>query len=248
MFFVCGYLFCNLFTQYFGCSPVSKFWTHDTPGHCINIIKADLAYGSMNVISDFFIFVLPLPMVWRLNLTRKEKIGVYLVFMSGAIAFTVAIVRFGRGFKSFHPTSQAQLAAEISNRSLLEINTILEINTGLICGCTPALKHLFKHFSPPKRVTEQLQHIGDDFGPIIHFKRPSIFHIGFSLASSLESGTYRSDSTTHDLNVNSSLDESETTLDSCTSQKSSEITIAGSIDPNELSSPVAHDQGGRKSE
>ena len=100
MFFVCGYLFCNLFTQYFGCSPVSKFWTHDTPGHCINIIKADLAYGSMNVISDFFIFVLPLPMVWRLNLTRKEKIGVYLVFMSGAMYVHPFFSKLKRNYQS----------------------------------------------------------------------------------------------------------------------------------------------------
>ena len=85
MFFVCGYLFCNIVTQYFGCTPASKFWNVATPGHCIAITKSYLAYGSMNVISDFFIFVLPLPMVWRLKLTRKEKIGVSLVFMSGAM-------------------------------------------------------------------------------------------------------------------------------------------------------------------
>ena len=131
-------------------------------------------------------------------------------------------------------------------RSLLEINTILEINTGLICGCTPALKHLFKHFLPPKRVTEQLQHVGDGFGPIIHFKRPSIFHIGFSIASSLESGTYRTGSTADDLNVNSSLDRSETALNICTRQISSEIITADSIDSSELSSPLTHDQGGKE--
>ena len=85
MFFVFGYLFSNLWTQIFGCTPRAKYWDPDIPGHCINYTKAGLAYGSMNVVSDFIIFVLPLPIVWGLKLTRKEKFGVSLIFMSGVM-------------------------------------------------------------------------------------------------------------------------------------------------------------------
>jgi hypothetical protein len=85
MFFVGGYVFSNLWTQIFGCSPRSKYWIPDTPGHCINYTKAGLAYGSMNVFSDLVIFILPQPIVWRLKLSRKEKAGVSLIFMSGAM-------------------------------------------------------------------------------------------------------------------------------------------------------------------
>ena len=85
MFFVFGYLFSNLITQIFGCTPIVKYWKPTTPGHCIFLIKAVYAYGSMNFISDLFIFALPLPMVWRLQLSRKAKLGVTLVFMGGAM-------------------------------------------------------------------------------------------------------------------------------------------------------------------
>ena len=85
MFFVFGYLFSNLWTQIFGCTPRAKYWDPDIPGHCINYTKAGLAYGSMNIVSDFIIFILPLPMVWSLQLSRKEKIGVSLIFMSGVM-------------------------------------------------------------------------------------------------------------------------------------------------------------------
>lgn len=85
LFFVVGYLFCNFWTQLFGCSPPSKFWHPDGPGTCVDIIKTCLAYASLNIISDFVIFVLPLPMVWHLKLSLKEKIGVSLVFTSGAM-------------------------------------------------------------------------------------------------------------------------------------------------------------------
>lgn len=80
MLFVFGYLFSNILTQLFGCTPIDKHW-----GHCIVSTKVGLAYGSLNFISDLFIAVLPLPMVWRLQLARKGKLGVTLVFMSGVM-------------------------------------------------------------------------------------------------------------------------------------------------------------------
>ncbi len=81
--FVTGYLGCNIITLIFGCTPVSKYWKHDQPGHCINLVKADHAYGSMNVVSDVLLFLLPLPMIWQLRLTLREKLGLVLIFMSG---------------------------------------------------------------------------------------------------------------------------------------------------------------------
>lgn len=85
MFFVCGYLLSNFWTQLFGCSPRSKYWIPDTPGHCINYTKAGQAYGSMNIASDLLIFILPLPIVWRLQMPLKERLGVLLIFMSGLV-------------------------------------------------------------------------------------------------------------------------------------------------------------------
>lgn len=85
MFLVTGYLTANLWTQIFGCSPRSKYWIPDTPGHCIDYTKAGLAYGLMNIASDLLIFVLPLPLIWQLKLSRREKAGISFIFMSGAM-------------------------------------------------------------------------------------------------------------------------------------------------------------------
>lgn len=105
MFFVCGYVFSNFWTQLFGCSPPSKYWLPETPGHCMNYTKAGLAYGSMNISSDFFIFVLPLPMIWGLRLSRREKIGVSLIFMSGAMyVLSSRCQGYERHAKNFHST------------------------------------------------------------------------------------------------------------------------------------------------
>ena len=83
MLLVFGYLFSNLLTLIFGCTPIDKYWKSMTPGHCIPEDKIGLFYGTMNFLTDVIIFVLPLPMVWRLKLSRENKLGVMLVFMGG---------------------------------------------------------------------------------------------------------------------------------------------------------------------
>ena len=85
MFIVFGYLFSNFITLLFSCSPIAKHWKPDIPGHCIETIKADYRYGSLNFITDLIMFVLPLPMVWKLQLSLKQKIGISLVFMAGSV-------------------------------------------------------------------------------------------------------------------------------------------------------------------
>ena len=83
LFFVTGYLSSNIITLIFGCTPIPKYWKPDEPGHCIDLVQADYTYGSMNVISDVLLFLLPLPMVWQLRLSPRERLGLVLVFMSG---------------------------------------------------------------------------------------------------------------------------------------------------------------------
>ena len=85
MFLVFAYLFSNLLTLAFGCTPISKYWKPTIPGHCIAETKAGVAYGTLNFVSDIIIFILPLPMVWRLQLSRESKLGVTLVLMGGVM-------------------------------------------------------------------------------------------------------------------------------------------------------------------
>ena len=85
LIFVFTYLLSNLLTLTFGCVPIAKYWKPTLPGHCVSESNAGVAYGSMNVVSDVVIFVLPLPMVWRLQLSRESKLGVTLVFMGGVM-------------------------------------------------------------------------------------------------------------------------------------------------------------------
>ncbi len=85
MFLVFGYLFSNLITEFLGCDPPQKNWRLDMPGHCIDGIKSDYAYGTLHCLSDLIIFVLPIPMIWMTKLKLREKIGIMIIFMFGSL-------------------------------------------------------------------------------------------------------------------------------------------------------------------
>ena len=85
MFFVFGYLFSNFWSQIFACSPPAKYWNPDIPGRCLDSLVEGRVYGLMNIVSDFFIMILPLPMIWNLQLSWKGKVGISLVFLGGVM-------------------------------------------------------------------------------------------------------------------------------------------------------------------
>lgn len=73
-------------TIIFQCIPQEKIWNPDYQGgHCINYDVAALATGSVNVISDFLILLLPLLAIWRLRMAPKRKLGISAVFATGLL-------------------------------------------------------------------------------------------------------------------------------------------------------------------
>ena len=48
-------------------------------------IPLDNAQGAVALITDFFIFCLPIPVVWRSRLPLSKKIGVLAIFMTGLL-------------------------------------------------------------------------------------------------------------------------------------------------------------------
>ena len=68
------------------CQPFAYRWDKTIPsGHCIDK-KAFYTWGSLpNVITDIAMLILPLPIVYRLQMPRKAKTGLYVVFTVGLL-------------------------------------------------------------------------------------------------------------------------------------------------------------------
>lgn len=63
------------------------------PGHCLSRHYLGVASGIMNVISDFSILILPLPIIWRLQMSWDKKSRVFAVFGVGLFACIASILR-----------------------------------------------------------------------------------------------------------------------------------------------------------
>jgi hypothetical protein len=74
------------FMTVFSCHPVAFFWNRDIGGGtCININKLAYANSAMSIIQDLLIVALPLPVLVKLNMGKKKKIGVGFMFTVGSL-------------------------------------------------------------------------------------------------------------------------------------------------------------------
>ena len=67
------------------CFPFEKIWDKTVPGRCVNQQDAGVVASALNVASDVLILLLPHRVIWKLQMTRKLKIGVSIVFGVGLL-------------------------------------------------------------------------------------------------------------------------------------------------------------------
>lgn len=82
MFILAWYIitfFCGVFT----CIPIRALWDVTVKGRCIHYGQVTLAFGVCNIVTDFIMLGLPLPLVWTLQMPLRQKILLSLTFMGG---------------------------------------------------------------------------------------------------------------------------------------------------------------------
>lgn len=67
----------------FMCSPVAKVWNQSTPGHCRSPGDIWLGSGVSSVFIDVLILVLPIPILWGLQMKPSRKFLAVLVIILG---------------------------------------------------------------------------------------------------------------------------------------------------------------------
>ena len=75
-----------LFIAIFECRPV-KYYFEETinGGTCINQTQFYRWSGVANLLIDFIIWILALPVVWRLELSTRQKLSLSFVFLLGLL-------------------------------------------------------------------------------------------------------------------------------------------------------------------
>lgn len=85
LYFTVAFYTAITFVKIFECSPREKIWRRSVPGHCINFAALLYVTGIVNICSDIAILILPVHVIWRLQLPHSRKVGVSLAFIAGLL-------------------------------------------------------------------------------------------------------------------------------------------------------------------
>jgi len=74
----------NTFTAIFQCVPIAYKWNKSlSGGKCIDEVAFERYMSIPNVVTGAVMLVMPLPLVWELNITLRQKIALTLTFLHG---------------------------------------------------------------------------------------------------------------------------------------------------------------------
>lgn len=120
----------------FQCTPIRKAWDHRLPGHCINPKAFRWSWAAFDIITDLWIWLLPVKSFFSLNRNLPQRMGLVGVFLLGLFTCLAGILRMTGIEKSTttHDTTWGSIAAFIWSD--------VEAKTALICPCLPAFKSL----------------------------------------------------------------------------------------------------------
>jgi fucose permease len=167
------------------CRPVGAAWSSPVPNtaKCTNIVTIYLSSAPLNIITDLAILFLPMPILTRMRLPKKQKIILVITFGFGIFVAVVDVIRIAYLQDAQRNTLQAaqQHSSESGNEqrntgdlawfsSLSFMWSTVEINLGIMCGCIPALKPLVRRFLPSwiidQTMRETTTHTSDE--PVLH--------------------------------------------------------------------------------
>ncbi|KAF2704391.1 hypothetical protein K504DRAFT_485019 [Pleomassaria siparia CBS 279.74] len=126
----------------FACYPVSTFWTKEEPTRCINQKAMWFTNAAINIMTDFAIIFLPMPVVQSLNMGKRQKQVLLLIFAIGGFGCIVSILRLHSLVSISNSTDTTYDNPPAATWSSVETNV------GIICSCLPCLRPLIARSFP----------------------------------------------------------------------------------------------------
>lgn len=69
------------------CVPKEYFWEriNGMEGTCISGNQFILIIGIVKMVNDIILLMIPIPQIWRLNMSRKKRLGVIGTLLMGSM-------------------------------------------------------------------------------------------------------------------------------------------------------------------
>ncbi|KAI1325532.1 hypothetical protein F5Y16DRAFT_401249 [Xylariaceae sp. FL0255] len=120
------------------CTPHKKIWDPlISSGHCINVKGLYIPAAAVNLFADIIVLLLPQKVIWSLQMSRKTKIGVSLIFTIGFLACLAAIFRLYATIIFYNSDD------EVYTGSAMYLWALAEMTCLFLVFCVPAIPKAF---------------------------------------------------------------------------------------------------------
>lgn len=127
----------------------------------------DVVISVINILSDFYILLLPLFVISTLQMRRNKKIAVGAVFCTGFLACVSSIAGLSYRVVQWHAADTSWWLGP------LLVLSLVEIDIGLIVGCMPILPALVNHERGFKSLAPYFSSLRSQFHRSFHTKESS---------------------------------------------------------------------------
>ncbi|KAI1098688.1 hypothetical protein F4804DRAFT_350120 [Jackrogersella minutella] len=130
----------GIFCEIFACHPFAKAWDpFITQGHCIDTLALSSVSGGINTISDVIILILPQLIIWRLNISIKNKTAVSVIFLVAIFAC------ISSGVRSYYAIVLQHHNDVTYYTWFDDIWGLVEMTSGIVVACLPVSKAFFSN-------------------------------------------------------------------------------------------------------
>ncbi|KAH5358932.1 hypothetical protein HBI49_140190 [Parastagonospora nodorum] len=129
-----GWTVSFLFVGIFQCNPIDRVYDRKIPGTCISFAAHRWSNASLNLLTDLAIFILPMPVIMRLNMSFGSKIGLVILFSMGFFICLTTALRMATLLLSLHTKEPTYESAPAN------LWSFIEAATGVICACLISLR------------------------------------------------------------------------------------------------------------
>ncbi|KAH8728007.1 hypothetical protein GQ44DRAFT_824348 [Phaeosphaeriaceae sp. PMI808] len=135
------YVVC-FFIDIFRCKPMAAAWNPSIKGKCLPYTLFPWITGIFNVISDFYILAIPMPILFNMNMDIKRRIKIISIFSLGLFTCITSIMRVVATAQASGNPDKLYFGAKYMHWP------ILELNVGLICACALTFPAFFDSSLP----------------------------------------------------------------------------------------------------
>jgi hypothetical protein len=139
--FLLVYLVTTTITSIVQCQPIAGAWNRQLANvQCIELLKFFVFNGAVAVLTDVIVLILPLPLVWGLQLPLGQKLALIPVFGIGIFIVTVSTLRL----HALIATPSIDTTYDLEGT----LWTIIEFNLAIVCACLPSVRVILVRIFP----------------------------------------------------------------------------------------------------